>query len=134
MRRSLPLLILLALLLAAFLAVVWSFRLTGEPWQLTFVGEGGQLRLAIACEKPPIPKTEVLFNKLDLRNPVQGQVIITAPDVPLPLGQITFADLTTLPGRVTISLFEQEIDIMQRGLIINQIEHEWGKPITLQPS
>lgn len=132
MRRSLFLLLfILGLLLAAFLAVVGSFRSTGEPWQLEFVGEGNQLTLAIACTKPPIPRTNVILEG-ELENPIHSQVMMITDTVTLPIGQITFTDLTTLPGRVTLSLFDHEIDIMQRGLIIDKIEYEWGKTVTIQ--
>lgn len=133
MQRSLfILLFILGLLLAAFLAVVWSVRSTGEPWQLDFVGEGKQLTLAIACTEPPIPRTDVILSG-ELENPVQSTVMMTSDDVTLPVGQITFADLTTLPGRVTLSLLDHEIDIMQRGLMIDNIEYEWGKTVTIKP-
>jgi hypothetical protein len=57
---------------------------------------------------------------------------------PLPFGKCVFMDTTFLPGTLTLNLFNHEIELLPRTMIIDHDEHAWkpGETISLtgQPS
>ena len=44
----------------------------------------------------------------------------------IPNTELTFHDTTLLPGRVTLKVNDHVIDIMQRNIIVDGIEHDWN--------
>ena len=50
----------------------------------------------------------------------------------IPFGRVIYEDLTFLPGAVTFDLFEHEVELLPRTLILNRHEQPWQSSATIQ--
>lgn len=120
MKKNIPTLIILVLLVGTFF-----FWRGGSRWVLDFNHRDQNVDLTIS-------NAEVVPNGVTLIIPSKQKLTFKPDTVEvggmsdhLPIGAITFADTTTLPGRVILQIEDNEIDIMKRALIINGVEYHW---------
>ncbi len=129
-----------AIAVALYVIAFWgcqTIRIHRGPWEVTFRPETAKgpaivinqphlgisnLMIVFRNEKPPPlegPKT-VAFNK---------------PTKSIPFGEWIFDDLMYLPGTVTLQMFDHEIELLPRTLIVDRKEIPWesDKTIVLEP-
>jgi len=133
--RKLLLLALPLALLFVFLSIFIFWR-SGQGWQLQFEQRGQDVLLKI---------TQARYVPAGVNLVIPSGVFFTDPQFveirsrgdTVPVGEISFVDTTILPGRVTLVLEGNEIDIMSRALIVNGAEYEWDsvpQPLLLNQS
>ena len=110
------------------------------PWEITFTNDSsGNAELIINQPRLAITNAQITFS--DERPGAHfapATLLFTQPrPVPydLPLGKCVFIDTTFLPGTVTLQLFNHEIELLPRVLVIDHQEHPWlsESTITLHP-
>lgn len=123
---------------AVFYPSIEHRRTRKGPWEVTFTSTN---EVTSARTNSGVPLVIVNQPKLAITN-VQlmfvehsvtaGQgatnLIFNEPKpVPyaVPFGQCVFMDTTFLPGTVTFQLFDHEIELLPRVLIIDRQEHPW---------
>jgi hypothetical protein len=118
-----------------FYAAIEHRRTRNGPWQVTFTNSVAgapllvinQPRLGITnfClgfSSRAFPATNLPFST--------GTLTFAQPQpvpYPVPFGECVFMDTTFLPGTVTFRLFDHEIELLPRTLIIDHRERAWGK-------
>src|SRR5258708_36892755 len=110
------------------------------PWQVTFTNSvSGDPRIII--NQPFLSITNVLMTFAGA--PRAGDAYRTLSfeqprQVPydVPFGTCVFMDTTFLPGTVTLHLFNHEVELLPRVLVIDRQEHPWlsESTITLHPA
>src|SRR6266481_909854 len=121
---------LLAFLLALVIYLIFYYgiehrRARRGPWQVTFTtNSAGAPSLIINQPKLAITNVQITFTAAPIPSTNQAPITIRFSQprpVPydLPFGKCIFADLTFLPGTVTLSnLFDHQIELLPRVLII----------------
>ena len=97
------------------------------PWEVQFhTDKMGRPSVVIYQSKLRISSVEILFNdeQLPLTN-LSQRVAFSKPLMSVPFGKVIYEDLTFLPGVVTFDLFEHEIELMPRVLVVNKKEVPW---------
>ena len=132
---------LLAVICYAFFYHNIEHRRTRKgPWVVTFTNDvNGNPAMLINQPKLAITNVQVVFSdqKLDPGfSPVS--LLFNQPrpvPYPLPFGKCVFMDTTFLPGSVTLQLYDHEIELLPRVLVIDRQEHPWlsHSTITLHP-
>jgi hypothetical protein len=107
------------------------------PWQVQFASEAEGASVTIAQPAMGISPTRIRFpgETGGASNFVQ-QRAMDDPRGALPFGRIVYADLTALPGVVTLDLFGHEIELSPRVLVINGRQVSWsaGTSVELFPT
>lgn len=105
---------------------VWQ---SGGVWCLTFENNSSAVRLGI--ENPDVIADEstiyLLFNPQDGLNFDTERIEVKSHHVTVPYGEVTFVDVTMLPGRITLEIDGRNIDIMKSALHIDGEHHVWGE-------
>ena len=125
----------------AFYGAIEHRRTRKGPWRVAFTkGAGGvpvividQPRLGITNVQisfpgQPLPPTSPPSTSHSPQSIVTTTLFFAQPrPVPyaVPFGECVFMDTTFLPGTVTFRLFEHEIELLPRTLIIDHREHPW---------
>jgi hypothetical protein len=123
-------------------------RLRHGPWMLEFTTNSAGIP-EVGISQLPLGLTNIHLVFSDERPPEGfapgGQKSFATPKpVPyaLPFGQCIFMDTTFLPGTLTLNLFNHEIELLPRTMIIDHDEHRWkagetislaGKPASASP-
>ena len=97
------------------------------PWEVQFhTDEKGRPSVVIYQPKLGISAVEILFSdeQLSVTN-LSQRVAFSRPLMSVPFGKVIYEDLTFLPGVVTFDLFEHEIELMPRVLVVNKKEVPW---------
>lgn len=110
------------------------------PWEITFTNDfNGNPALIINEPRLAITNAQIAFT--DRKAPVSfkpSTLHFSEPrPVPydVPFGKCVFMDTTFLPGTVTLDLFDHEIELLPRVLVIDRQEHPWlsQSTVTLHP-
>jgi hypothetical protein len=132
---------LLAVICYAFFYHNIEHRRTRKgPWEVTFTHDvNGNPALIINQPKLAITNAQITFIDQQVGPGFAPDTLLfTQPrqvPYPVPLGKCVFMDTTFLPGTVTLDLFNHEIELLPRVLVIDQQEHPWlsESTITLHP-
>ena len=134
---------LVALLLAVgcylvFYPSIEHRRTRKGPWEVTFTstnevtlsGTNAGVPLVIINQpKLAITNVQLLFveRALGSEQKCTNLVLNEPKPVPyaVPFGKCIFMDTTFLPGTVTFQLFDHEIELLPRVLVIDRREHPW---------
>lgn len=129
------------LYLALFYGVeYWNHRKGG--WEVQFISdEMGNPSIVIDEPKLKISSVEIIFagEKLSATN-LSQKVLFERPftklPAPMPMGEVIYQDLRSLPGVVTFNFFGHEIELLPRVLIVNKKEIPWKseRVIELSPA
>lgn len=128
---------LLAVICYAFLYHGIEHRRTRKgPWEITFTKDtNGNPALLINEPKLAITNAHIAFS--DGKVPASfapATLVFRQPRaVPydVPFGKCVFIDTTFLPGTVTLDLFNHEIELRPRDLVIDRQEHPWLSESTI---
>jgi hypothetical protein len=114
---------------AVFYPSIEHRRTRKGPWEVTFGQTNTGPLLIINQPKLAITNVQVIFvDQVVEAAPPTTNIIFSEPKpVPfaVPFGTCVFMDTTFLPGTLTFQLFEHEIELLPRVLIIDQQEHPW---------
>jgi hypothetical protein len=132
---------ILAFLLAVtcyvvFYKLIEHRRTRKGPWEVTFTTTpDGVPSVVINEPKLSISNFQIIFP--DQPSPPTNALYIfrDAKPVPfqVPFGKCLFMDTTFLPGSLAFELFDHQIELLPRALMVDHQEHPWvaGRPITL---
>jgi hypothetical protein len=132
---------LLAVICYAFFYHNIEHRRTRKgPWEIIFTNDfNGSPALVINQPKLAITNAQIVFSDQKIPPGFSSATVLFSQPRPvpysLPLGKCVFMDTTFLPGTVTLDLFNHEIELLPRVLVIDRQEHPWlsGSSITLHP-
>jgi hypothetical protein len=85
----------------------------------------------MVINQPKLAITNALVTFMDYPNSnprMSATLVFSQPRaVPfeVPFGKCVFMDTTFLPGTVTLNLFNHEIELLPRVLVIDRQEHPW---------
>jgi hypothetical protein len=115
-------------------------RLRHGPWMVNFTTNSTGIP-EIIINQEPLGLTNVQLIFLEERVPEgfspSGARSFAVPKpvpYPLPFGKCIFMDTTFLPGTLTLNLFNHEIELLPRTMVIDHDERPWkpGEIITLR--
>ena len=121
---------------ALFYHAIEHRRTRKGPWHVTFTNSpAGAPALVINQHKLAITNVQIEFpdQMLPATNAL-GSLIFAQPQpvpYPVPFGSCIFMDTTFLPGTVTFQLFNHEIELLPRVLVIDRQEHPWLSDSTI---
>ena len=132
---------LLALICYAFFYHAIEHRRTRKgPWTITFTNDAtGNPTVIINEPELAITNAQITFTNQKLSNSFSPATLVFSEPRPvpynLPFGNCIFMDTTFLPGTVTLHLFNHEVEVRPRDMVIDRQEHPWlsGSTITLHP-
>lgn len=132
---------LIALICYAFFYHAIEHRRTRKgPWEITFTNDlSGNPSLVINEPELAITNAQITFTNQKVANPFSPATLVFSEARPVPynvpFGNCIFMDTTFLPGTVTLHLFNHEIEVRPRDLVVDRQEHPWlsGSTITLHP-
>jgi len=133
--------VLALVIYAVFYEGIEHRRARSGPWQVTFTNDtAGQPALVINHPRLAITNVEIRFPGETL-SPADSAITNSRAKVnagatlffsqprqvpyDVPFGKCIFMDTTFLPGTVTFQLFEHEIELLPRVLMIDHEEHPW---------
>ena len=111
------------------------------PWQVSFTTASGELP-AIVIKHAKLGITNVQIRFAGETTAATNHFVTLTFDQPRPVpyevsfGKCSFMDTTFLPGTVVLQLFEHEVELLPRVLVIDAQEHAWQPEyaLTLQPT
>jgi hypothetical protein len=123
--------LLAAMCYALFYTGIENRRIRKGPWQVTFTTNATTGTPLLVINQPKLAITNVQINFLDEADVPADPVkmIFNEPRlVPydVPFGKCIFMDTAFLPGTVTFKLFDREIELLPRVLIIDHHERAWS--------
>jgi hypothetical protein len=131
---------LLALICYAFFYNKIENRRTRKgPWEITFTNDvTGNPMLVINQPRLAITNAQVTFTNQHLAQFSPATLVFREPKpvpYPVPFGQCVFMDTTFLPGTIALEIFNHEVELRPRDLVIDRQEHPWlsESTITLHP-
>ncbi|SRR6266496_530179 len=130
-----------ALYMALFYGMEYLNHRKGA-WEVQFMSdEMGNCSIVIDEPKLNISSVEIIFagEKASATNVSRKMLFerpFTALPVPMPIGEVIYEDLRSLPGVVTFNFFGHEIELLPRVLIVNKKEIPWKseRVIELSPA
>ena len=123
-----PFLLAVAIYVVAYVSIEHRRNRSG-PWEVTFLNSVSNMP-ALLISQPSLGLTNVqilFFGQPPLTNgPIHLSFRQPKP-VPfdLPFGKCIFMDTTFLPGSITFQMFDHQIELLPRVLIIDREEHPW---------
>lgn len=107
----------------------------GRPWEFAY-GKTAEGNLQITVNQSELGvRNAVIHANIPAPEELVGKTVLIERRSDLSVGQVLFADLTSLPGRIRFRLGAHVIDIMPRGMLIDEKEVGWPsamqKPIEL---
>lgn len=132
---------LLAVICYAFFYHTIEHRRTRKgPWEITFTNDANRnAALVINQPKLAITNAQIAFSDRPVAASFDPATLLFSEPRPVPFevpfGKCIFMDTTFLPGTVTMRLFDHEIELLPRVLVIDRQEHPWlsDSTITLHP-
>jgi len=99
----------------------------------------GNPSIAIFQPKLKISSVEIIFTGENIASTNLGQKVqfdrpLTSLPSPLPIGEVIYEDLRTLPGVVTFNFFGHEIELLPRVLVVNKKQIPWKSEMVLELS
>ena len=132
LRRIVALFFMVVLYFAIFNWIERQRHVKG-PWEVTFTQDAGAPCLVINQRTLGILDRKMRFPGGSVTNLNLPQtVIFDFPGKKPPFGEIPFADLTFLPGTVTIDLFGHTVELIPRVLGIDGAEHPWSDTAAIE--
>ena len=119
--------VVLAVYLAAFYSIE-HLRTRKGGWHVTFQTDAmGAPALLVA--EPHLGISNIVFafpgQRLALTN-LARTIVFDRPITNAPFGQIIYLDTTFLPGAIVFRLFDHEIQLVPRVLIVDRREIPWA--------
>lgn len=136
---------ILAFLLAVICYAFFYSKIEGRrarkgPWEVTFTNDpSGNPALIINEPRLAITNVQVTFTNQHAAGTFTPATLVFRQPKPfpyeVPFGRCMFMDTTFLPGTVALELFNHEVELLPRVLVIDQQEHPWvsESTITLHP-
>lgn len=128
---------LLAVICYAFFYHGIEHRRTRKgPWEITFTKDtNGKPALLINEPKLAITNAQIAFGDGKIPESFAPATLLFSQPKPVPFdvpfGKCVFIDTTFLPGTVTLDLFNHEIELRPRDLVIDRQEHPWLSESTI---
>ncbi|HLH54942.1 MAG TPA: hypothetical protein VKY92_15130 [Verrucomicrobiae bacterium] len=128
---------LLAVICYAFFYHNIEHRRTRKgPWSVTFTNDAnGNASIVINQPRLAITNVQVTFNDQPTGPGFSAATLLFSQPrpvpYPVPLGKCVFIDTTFLPGTVTLELFNHEIELLPRVLVVDHQEHPWLSDTTI---
>ena len=125
------------LLLPAYVAVFYGiehWRLYQGPWEVRFQSDAaGHPSLLVRQPKRNLVKLEIILQGETIPSTNLSETItFDRPFKPVPFAKVIYEDLTSLPGVVTFDLFDHEVELLPRVLVINHVEIPWQPEMTIE--
>ena len=131
--------IVLGLYLAVFYVIEYGNHRKGA-WEAQFTSDAmGNPSVVIFQPKLNISSVEIIFPgekiaSTNLAKKMQFDRPLMSLPSPLPIGEVVYEDLRTLPGVVTFNFFGHEIELLPRVLVVNKKEIPWRPEMVLELS
>jgi hypothetical protein len=132
--------LLAAICYAFFYSKIENRRTRKGPWEITFTNDAaGNPSLVINEPKLAITNAQITFTNQRLTVPLSPATMVFQQPRPVPyavpFGKCVFMDTTFLPGTVTLEVFNHQLELLPRVLVIDRQEHPWlsESTITLHP-
>ena len=109
-------------------------------WEVQFMSdEMGNGSIVIDEPKLKISSVEIIFTSEKVSPTNLSQKVVferpfTTLPAPMPIGEVIYEDLRSLPGVVTFNFFGHEIELLPRVLIVNKKEIPWKSEMVLELS
>jgi len=120
----------------ALYAVDTRLRLRHGPWEVTFATETNGTPY-IVVNQPAYGVRDVKVRFTGERSPLTNAPVtvrFAEPGTQPAFGQLRFQDATYLPGTVTLLAFNHEVELIQRGLVLDRQERAWQPGMTMELS
>jgi hypothetical protein len=100
------------------------------PWEIGFTrNAAGLATLVINQRNLAITNVLLVFAEQNVQatNELKTLIFTQPKPVPfdVPFGQCLFMDTTFLPGTVTLKIFNHEVELLPRVLVVDRQEHPW---------
>ncbi|MBI5802048.1 MAG: hypothetical protein HZA92_15160 [Verrucomicrobia bacterium] len=106
------------------------------PWEVTFAVEtNGTPYLLVNQSAYGVRDVKVRFT--GEHSPLTSAPVtvrFTEPNTKPAFGELRFQDATYLPGTVTLLAFNHEVELIQRGLVLDRQERQWQPGMTMDLS
>lgn len=129
----------LSLYLAIFYGVEhWNHR--NGAWEIEFMSDAmGNPSIAIYQSKLNISSVEILFpgekvSATNLAHKVKLDRPLNFLPFQMPIGEVIYEDLRSLPGVITFNFFGHEVELLPRVLIVNKKEIPWKSETIIELS
>jgi hypothetical protein len=126
---------------AFFYSKIENRRSRKGPWEITFTNDAaGNPSLVINEPRLAITNVQVTFTNQRAAASFAPTTLVFRQPRPIPyevpFGRCMFMDTTFLPGTVALELFNHEVELLPRVLVIDRQEHPWlsESTITLHPA
>ena len=106
------------------------------PWEVTFAVETNGTPYLLV-NQPALGVREVKVRFPGETSPLTNAPVtvrFTEPNMKPAFGELRFQDATYLPGTVTLLAFNHEIELIQRGLVLDRQERAWQPGLTAELS
>src|SRR5437867_5605575 len=129
--------VVLGLYLAIFYTIEYGNRRRG-PWEVEFISDdSGNPSIVIYQPKLNISSVEIVFtgetaSRTNLSQKVLFERPLTTLPGQMPLGEVIYEDLRSLPGVVTFNFFGHEIELLPRVLVVNKKEIPWKSETVIE--
>ncbi len=113
-------------------ALDMHLRARHGPWEVTFAAETNGTPYLIISQ-PAFGVREVKVRFPGEQNPLTNAPVtirFAEPNTKPAFGELRFQDATYLPGTVTLLAFNHEIELIQRGLVLDRQERGWQVGLT----
>lgn len=136
-------LLLFAVVAGLYLAVFYGIEYGNHrkgPWEVEFISDGtGNPSIVIYQPKLNISSVEIIFagEKVSQTNLAQKALFERPFDslpFKMPLGEMIYQDLRTLPGVLTFNFFGHEVELLPRALIVDKKEVPWKSETVIELS
>ena len=132
---------LLALVCYAFFySKIENRRTRKGPWEITFTHDAaGNPTLLINQPRLAITNAQITFTNQHTALAFDPATLVFKEPRPVPytvpFGKCVFMDTTFLPGTISLEVFQHEVELRPRDLVIDRQEHPWlsKSTITLNP-
>ena len=131
--------IVAGLYFAVFYGIEYGNHRKGA-WEVEFLSdEMGNPSIVIYQPKLKISSVEMIFGdekvaSTNLATKLSFDRPLTSLPFKLPIGEVIYEDLRTLPGVVTFNFFGHEVELLPRVLIVNKKEVSWKSEMVLELS
>jgi len=106
------------------------------PWEVTFATETNGTPFLL-INQPALGVREVKVRFPGEASPLTNAPVtvrFTEPNTRPAFGELRFQDATYLPGTVTLLAFNHEVELIQRGLVLDRQERAWQAGLTVELS
>ena len=126
---------------AFFYSKIENRRSRKGPWEIAFTNDAaGNPSLVINQPRLAITNVQVTFTNQHVPASFAPTNLVFKQPHPVPydvpFGRCMFMDTTFLPGTVALEVFNHEVELLPRVLVIDRQEHPWlsESTITLHPA